>query len=171
MNNPYLQVKEFHEAFNHPHNDKPTVMDKETALKRANWKLEEIVELLFATVGGDKQEFIALTDELQKGLDSAINKELTENKQINDILTAQADALIDISYFNYGSFTILGIEPQPLFDIVQDANMGKLWNIDGKMVPRYREEDGKIMKPPHWEEKFAPEPKLKEEIQRQLNNQ
>jgi predicted HAD superfamily Cof-like phosphohydrolase len=36
---------------------------------------------------------------------------------------------------------------------------------DGK--PRFREGDGKIVKPPHWEENFAPEPKLKAEIERQ----
>lgn len=45
--------------------------------------------------------------------------------------------------------------------------MGKIWD-DGK--PRFRESDGKILKPPHWEANFAPEPRLKEEIQRQIDS-
>ncbi len=74
------------------------------------------------------------------------------------------DALTDVSYFNYGSFAVAGVDPEPLFDIVQEANMGKLWE-DGK--PRFRDGDGKIVKPPNWENDYAPEPRLAAEIDRQ----
>src|SRR5690606_34839210 len=44
----------------------------------------------------------------------------------------QADAVIDGIYFLLGTLVEMGIEnPQELFDIVQNANMGKLHNIDG----------------------------------------
>jgi predicted HAD superfamily Cof-like phosphohydrolase len=73
----------------------------------------------------------------------------------------QADAMIDLMYFALGTMVEMGVNPEPLFNIVQEANMNKLWP-DGK--PRYRE-DGKILKPEGWQ---PPEPKLKAEIERQM---
>lgn len=73
----------------------------------------------------------------------------------------QADAMIDAIYFCIGTLVELGVKPESLFEIVQHANMSKLWE-DGK--PRYKE-DGKIMKPPGWQ---APEDKIAQEIERQL---
>ena len=163
-NEMYYMVKEFHKAFNHLHNDKPTPIAPDVALNRAVWTGEELVEFLYASVGGDLNYFLQLTRQFHEGLLNAEKKILEKQPVIDDILTAQADALVDVEYFNQGSFNILGVEPFNLFKIVQEANMGKLWE-DGK--PRFREEDGKIVKPPHWEENFAPEGRLKEEIERQ----
>lgn len=167
MNNPYYQVREFHDAFNHKQNDRPTVMEEETALNRSIWTGEELVEFLYATVNSDKDKFEKIFNSFIAGLIEAKEKILDNNEKIDNKLVAQADALTDTLYFIYGSFAVMGIEPQPLFNIVQEANMGKLWD-DGK--PRYREKDGKIIKPPHWEKEFAPEPRLKKEIERQLNS-
>lgn len=75
----------------------------------------------------------------------------------------QADALIDAIYFCLGGFVELGINPEPVFDIVQKANMAKLW-ADGK--PHYREFDGKVAKPEGWQ---APEPQIQAEIERQMS--
>jgi predicted HAD superfamily Cof-like phosphohydrolase len=163
-NQMYYMVRDFHKAFNHTYSDTPTPIDEETALNRAVWTGEELVEFLYATVGGDRNEFLYLVERFQDGIYRAADKIYDKNEPIEDVIVAQADALTDVEYFNQGSFTILGVEPFNLFKIVQEANMGKLWE-DGK--PRFREEDGKIVKPPHWEEKFAPEPKLKGEIERQ----
>lgn len=69
----------------------------------------------------------------------------------------QADAMIDLIYFALGTLVEMGVPPQELFDVVQKANMKKLWP-DGK--PRFRE-DGKIIKPEGWE---PPEPQLKKII-------
>lgn len=168
MNNPYEQVKEFHQAFGHPQSDNPAPIDKDTALSRAIWTGEEIIEFLYATVDGNEEEFDTIFDFFITGLKKAKQKTVNKQPDVSNKLVAQMDALTDISYFNYGSFAIAGVKPQPLFDIVQRANMGKLWE-DGK--PRYREEDGKIIKPPMWENNFAPEPKLKAEIDRQSNMQ
>jgi len=163
MSNPYLQVTEFHKSFNHPQNDKPTPMDEETALNRAVWTAEELVELLYATVGGDEEDFHEIVDMFVNGIFEAEAKTIEKDPDVSDKVVAQADALVDVNYFNYGSFAILGVQPQPLFDIVHEANMAKLH--DGK--PKYRESDGKIMKPEGWTENYSPEPRIKKEIERQ----
>jgi len=163
-NRMYHMVKEFHQAFGHEVQNSPTAIREETALNRAVWTGEEIVEFLYATAEGKEEKFKELFQGLLAGLEKAADKIIAEKKPVEDILVSQMDALTDIEYFNQGSFVIAGVEPFNLFQIVQNANMGKLFP-DGK--PRFREEDGKIIKPPHWEEEFAPEGKLKLEIERQ----
>jgi predicted HAD superfamily Cof-like phosphohydrolase len=73
----------------------------------------------------------------------------------------QADAIIDLMYFALGTMVEMGIRPGPLFDIVHNANMKKLWP-DGKV---HYAPDGKVIKHPSWR---PPEPQLVEEIERQL---
>ena len=127
MNKEWPAVREFHEKFGHPVEDKPTEMKPERAKKRYNWMLEEINEFLEA-----------------------------------DEIVEQADAMIDVIYFALGTLVEMGIEPDSLFEIVQEANMSKLWP-DGK--PHYNAE-GKTIKPSTWED---PHEKLKAEIERQAN--
>jgi predicted HAD superfamily Cof-like phosphohydrolase len=166
QNETYYMVRDFHKAFNHSVSDKPTPIPEDVALSRAIWTGEELVEFLYATVKGDKEKFYDIFEAFIHGLYKTFDKIVEKNDPIENVLVSQMDALIDVEYFNQGSFTIAGVEPFNLFKIVQEANMGKLWE-DGK--PRFREGDGKIIKPPHWEEQFAPEGKLKAEIERQLN--
>ncbi len=59
----------------------------------------------------------------------------------------QADAMIDTIYLALGTLVEMGVKPEAVFQIVHEANMSKLWP-DGK--PRYRETDGKVIKPPGW---------------------
>lgn len=87
-------------------------------------------------------------------------EELDEFKEAQT-LEDEVDALIDEIYFCVGSLVEMGVKPDTLFDIVQNANMSKLWP-DGK--PRFNE-DGKIIKPPYWK---APEPLIVSEIQHQI---
>lgn len=75
-------------------------------------------------------------------------------------IVEQADAMIDLIYFGLGTLVEMGIEPDNLFNIVQDANMSKVWP-DGKVHNR---DDGKTIKPPTWED---PHGKLAAEISRQ----
>ena len=86
-------------------------------------------------------------------------EEINEFLEAEDI-TEQADAMIDVMYFALGTLVEMGIKPDRLFEIVQDANMAKLWP-DGK--PHYNEM-GKTIKPSTWED---PHPKLEAEIERQ----
>lgn len=83
-------------------------------------------------------------------------EEIDEFLEAEDI-TEQADAMIDTIYFALGTLVEMGVKPEPLFDIVQHANMSKLWD-DG--LPHYNK-DGKTIKPAGWED---PHSKLKEAI-------
>ena len=131
MNKEFYDVKEFHNAFNYPHPDKPTLLTGERALTRKSWMDEELGEFIEATENGD--------------------------------IVEQADAMIDVLYLAIGTLVEMGIEPENLFAIVQEANMSKSFP-DGK--PHYRESDGKIIKPDTWED---PHEKLRAEIERQAN--
>ena len=84
-------------------------------------------------------------------------EEVAEFLSAEDIYE-QADSMIDLIYFALGTMVEMGIEPEEIFNIVQKANMDKLWE-DGK--PMYNKKDCKIIKPDNWED---PKPKIKEHI-------
>ena len=162
-------VKEFHEAFNHPVAKKPAPLSLERATSRQIWAGEELIELLEVT-SDSKEEFLDSYNTLLQGLEKAKEKSLNafkENKTEVDKLVGQADAVIDTLYFLIGNLVEMGIKPHNLFEIVQRANMSKLFTSeDGTKYAKYREEDGKILKSPEF---FEPEPLLKEEILRQID--
>lgn len=85
-------------------------------------------------------------------------------EEINEFIDAkdvveQADAMIDTIYFALGTLVEIGIEPEILFDIVQEANMSKIWP-DGK--PHFNQM-GKTIKPEGWQD---PHEKLKAAIEK-----
>ena len=82
--------------------------------------------------------------------------EATENGDIYE----QVDAMIDNIYFALGTLVEIGVYPEKIFEIVQNANMSKLWE-DGK--PRYNK-DGKVIKPNGWQD---PHDLIKTEINKQ----
>lgn len=83
--------------------------------------------------------------------------EFIEAKTIED----EADAMIDLIYFALGTLVEMGVKPQGIFDIVQQANMSKVWP-DGLV---HKNEMGKTIKPANWED---PAPKIRAEIKRQI---
>jgi len=83
-----------------------------------------------------------------------MNEEVAEFLVAKDIYE-QADAMIDLMYFALGTLVEMGLEADELFEIVQRANMAKLWP-DGK--PHYNPKDNKVIKPEGWED---PAPKIK----------
>lgn len=89
-------------------------------------------------------------------------EEITEFIEADEIVE-QADAMIDVIYFALGTLVEMGIRPDSLFDIVQTANMAKLWP-DGK--PHCNAE-GKTIKPSTWED---PHKKLEAEIMKQCES-
>ena len=103
---------------------------------------------------------VALTQARKEARAKWIREEIDEFLAAKDVV-GQMDAIVDAIYFLLGSAVEIGVEPQQLFDIVQNANMSKLWP-DGK--PRYRD-DGKVLNPISWQ---APEPLLQKEIERQI---
>ncbi|MDN6639601.1 MAG: HAD family hydrolase [Tetragenococcus sp.] len=158
-------AEEFHDTFNPQKPDKPTAFTKTKAFHRADFKAEELVELLYAASTGDPEEFSELVNGLHDAIEQAKQKVLNKQSAEIDPLVAQADALADILYFTYGSFVLLGVDPKPIMDIVHQANMGKLFP-DGK--PHYDAKTNKVLKPDNWERDFAPEAKIKEELLRQM---
>ncbi|MCH2175885.1 MAG: HAD family hydrolase [Lentisphaeria bacterium] len=89
-----------------------------------------------------------------------VNDEMDELEEAKDI-TEQADALVDAIYYICDTAARHGMNLDPLFDIVHQANMSKV--VEGKVI---RREDGKILKPAGWED---PGPKLDVEVERQVN--
>ena len=165
-NRQYTLVKEFHKAFNHPVADKPNVIEAGRGLNRTIWTGEELVEFLHA-LSKDKEQFAKLYYTFLEGLKKAYVKSLATEFIQDDTerIVAMADALTDASYFLNGTFVEMGVLPQPLFEIVQNSNMSKLFTDEnGNKYAKYRE-DGKIQKSPEF---FPPEGKLKEEILRQM---
>ena len=58
-------------------------------------------------------------------------------------LPALAHELADLLYVTYGAFWAMGIDPEPVFAAVHEANMQK--------VTGPRRADGKILKPANWQ--------------------
>lgn len=164
IDNPFEKTEAFHKMFDNRRPVSPQAFSSKAASARAGFKAEELVEFLYASADNDPQEFARLVAQLKMDVDAAETKMLKKEKVIDDALVDQVDALIDLLYFTYGSFSLLGVDPTELFNIVHEANMGKLFE-DGK--PRYHEVTHKVLKPDDWEQRFAPEPKIKAELERQ----
>ncbi len=169
--NPYEQAKDFHDKFHPSENHQPTLFSPQEAGYRAGFKAEELVEFLYAAANNDQQEFKHLIEGLKESIDQAVIKIETKAEPVVDPLVEEVDALIDTLYFTYGSFVLMGVDPTDLFNIVHEANMGKLFP-DG--MPHFHPVTGKVMKPENWERDFAPEKKIKSELlkqSRELKNQ
>lgn len=159
MNKQYEQVREFHKAFNQEMPDKPTLLSRNNQGGNDSVVLNLIAE--------DLDGLCKYMKQAKKGGDVAKRSSWMLEELIEFInartLEDQVDALTDLIYFAIGTFTLMGVKPEPFFDIVHNANMGKL-HADGK--PRFNKQ-GKIIKPEGWAEKYAPEPKIVEELERQ----
>lgn len=158
-NKYYYEVRKFHQLFNHPVTEKPQAMSPEMALKRMSWMLEELIEFLHGS-SDTKDQFSELYNQFKANGEKTFMKLFDKNPP-KDKLLAQVDAAGDILYFNQGDFNILGTKPDGVFNAIQAANMRKLHN--GK--PKFRKEDGKIIKPEDW---YGPEEDIKKEIERQM---
>jgi Cof subfamily protein (haloacid dehalogenase superfamily) len=163
----FNKVKKFHYTFDKAVSESPSPYSIKGASFRTGFKVEELVEFLYATADNDPEVFKTAVDAMHKDIDKAVAKIEKKGRTIEDPIVDQADALVDMLYFVYGSFVLMGVDPQPLFDYVHDANMAKLWP-DGKA--HYDPVTHKILKPEDWEENHAPEEKIKEEIARQMKN-
>ncbi|MBS6119505.1 MAG: Cof-type HAD-IIB family hydrolase, partial [Streptococcus salivarius] len=160
----FNKVKDFHHLMDGSTNDMPRVYGIEEAGHRADFKLEEIVEFLYASSGGDKRVFGQAVLDLHAALDKAALK-VSSKEHSESTMVGQVDALIDLLYLTYGSFVLMGVDPKPFFDTVHEANMGKIFP-DGKA--HFDPVTHKILKPSDWEERFAPEPHIKRELDRQI---
>lgn len=156
------KVRGFQVAFGQPAPNEPTELTDERVTNRGIWTAEEIIEMI--QVSSDNvEQFNEQFESFLQGVHKAKEKALTMPFEREERLVNQVDAVIDQLYFVLGTIAELGIDPVPFFDIVNDANMGKLH--DGKVI---KNELGKVQKPENWERDFKPEPKLRKELARQI---
>ena len=143
--------------------EKPVVWQPQDALYRTMFKQEELVEFVRAA-SSSEEEFDRSVAALHEALDKAADK--VRSKHPAEIsMVGQVDALIDTLYLTYGSFVLMGVDPEEVFEIVHRANMGKIFP-DGRA--HFDPVTHKILKPDDWEEKYAPEPAIQKELDRQL---
>ena len=159
----FNKVKTFHHMMDERTQERPQAWELKDAVHRADFKIEELVEFIRAT-STSEVEFQGAVAELHRALDKAAEK-VSKKTPAKQDLVGQVDALIDSLYFTYGSFVLMGVDPERIFDIVHQANMGKIFP-DGKA--HFDPVTNKILKPDNWEEKYAPEPAIRREIQRQI---
>lgn len=160
----FNKAKDFHLLMDGSVIHTPRLYTIEEGGHRANFKVEEIVEFLYAASQGDHHDFAQAILNLHTAVDQAAQK-VQRKPHPESPLVGEVDALTDLLYFAYGSFVLMGVDPKPFFDIVHEANMGKIFP-DGKA--HYDPETHKILKPDHWEETFAPEPAIKKELDKQI---
>lgn len=105
---------------------------------RALLQLEEAIELAFALVGPSKAQ--TFTQEmLIKVLSNHMRKKANNEPNVLDAIGETVDNLV----IAYGTAEDIGVDIDPFFEAVMDANMRKAGGpID---------ENGKALKPPGWQ--------------------
>ena len=159
----FNKVKAFHHLMDERTQEEPKAWDVKGATHRAAFKVEELVEFVRAA-SNSEEEFQQAVKDLHQALDISADK-VSQKISAESTLVGQVDALIDTLYFTYGSFVLMGVDPERIFEIVHQANMAKIFP-DGKA--QFDPVTHKILKPEDWEEKHAPEPAIKKELERQI---
>lgn len=159
----FNKVKAFHKLMDGQTQEIPRAFPAMEAGFRAGFKVEEIVEFLYASSNHNDEKFVELVKNLHENVDKAARKVKSKTHD-EDALTGQVDAMIDLLYFTYGSLVLSGVDPYQIFNVVHESNMGKIFP-DGH--PHFDPVTHKILKPQDWEEKFAPESRIKRELDRQ----
>ncbi len=72
-----------------------------------------------------------------------------EGKDDVTVMAEQADALVDIDYYNLNGAAKVGFNVDQVFDAVHTANMNKRSGADGLF---HRNTAGKVIKPEGWQE-------------------
>ncbi|HEO8032221.1 TPA: HAD-IIB family hydrolase [Streptococcus agalactiae] len=160
----FNKVKSFHLLMDGETIETPRLYDSKEAGFRSDFKVEEIVEFLYAASQGNQEVFDQSIRNLHLAIDKVRDKVISKDHPETP-LVGEVDALTDLLYLTYGSFVLMGVDPKPLFDTVHEANMGKIFP-DGKA--HFDPVTHKILKPDDWEEHFAPEPSIRRELDSQI---
>lgn len=160
-------VLNFQQKFGHPHESKPTLPTLERFTNRKGWgAIEESMEQLH-TLANNEEEFLAAAEKIKIALDVAIEKQRVKEyiTDYEEKLATLADGLGDELWFLLGDAVEAGIDIHKIIEIIDASNMSKLFTDEQGNKYAKNNELGKIIKSPEF---FAPEPKIKEEILRQL---
>lgn len=147
-------VKEFTEGSGFVIPPKPVPMDRTAVEFIVSMVLDECAELIHTVSDPDEDVLATMRRLVGKNY-----KPLPPPVDDVDRIVQQADALVDINYYNYNCATKHNMDIDAVFKIVHQANMDKRFP-DGTF---HRDESGKIIKPPAWKE-----PAVDDEIRRQL---
>lgn len=112
---------------------------------------------LYGIMNTPKSEILQAMPFHQRENRSAFMFEEIDEFCIEDDLTDQVDALADLFVFILGTLVMMGVDGEKFGKIMHaviQSSYDKLWE-DGK--PRFRENDGKWIKPPSW---VGPEAKI-----------
>ncbi len=139
----YNKVKDFTEQSGYPVPAKPTRFTKTEVEFIIKMVMDECSEL-YNTIAEPDEDVI----NSMKGLLGANYKKTPVPDDEVDLITEQADALVDINYYVYNAAAKHGMNIDAVFNIVHEANMAKRFP-DGKF---HKDHLGKIIKPPGWAE-------------------
>ncbi len=123
--------------------DKPSPMTREEVIFIAKMVMSEMAELV-DTISESSEDTMRIMRECLGADPSKHVKYETEA----ELISAQADGLIDAKYYIDDMGSKKGINLDDVFNLVHQANMNKL--VDGKAI--IRPEDGKVLKPEGWKE-------------------
>jgi predicted HAD superfamily Cof-like phosphohydrolase len=131
-------VKEFTEKTGSIIPNKPELMSHKETFFLIKMMLDEILELS-ATVEEPYSSKRLMIDMINN------SKDIPKEKGTDtELISAQADAMIDVMIYMHNAACKKGIDLSKIFKIVHDANMNKRFP-DGTF---HKREDGKIIKPP-----------------------
>lgn len=160
----FNKVKDFHRLVEGKTNEVPKALDRSEVSHRVGFKIEELIEFLYASHSANPAAFEEAIQAAHEALEQAKTKVLQKPLPVSP-LVGQVDALVDLLYFTYGSFVLMGADPKPFFDRIHQVNMAKVGE-DGQVLRD--PETNKILKPAGWEERFAPERDIQIELNRQI---
>jgi predicted HAD superfamily Cof-like phosphohydrolase len=139
--------------------DVPTVMNAEKVMFIVRMIMSELDELV-CTVTHSSEECESFMREAMNNRDACTNFQGSYTDP-EDIIAAQADALVDSWYYSLNTAAQHGMNLSSIFDLVHASNMAKKDPVTGKFLKR--ESDGKIIKPKGWTS-----PDIRAEIIRQI---
>jgi len=147
-------VRNFTRACGQPTPSAPQLMNRSEVEFITKMVVDELLELN-ATVMGSMEAKNSIINMLK------IAKNCPQMSTANqaEIVSEQADALVDIWYYSLNTAARKGINLNSVFDLVHAANMRKVNPATGMCIKRA---DGKIEKPAGW----CP-PNIAKEMQRQ----
>ncbi len=123
----------------------PRKMTRDEVLFSVKMVCEELQELL-STVTNFHEDVKLLLLNIVENSNSPTYNNL--GKSDLELMAEQVDAFVDIDYYNCNAAAKVGFNVDDVFNIVHQANMNKKFE-DGTF---HKNSEGKVIKPPNWEE-------------------
>ena len=159
-------VKQFTEESGSIIPHEPQLMTKDEVSFIIKMMLDEIMEL-YATVADSKEAKMNMIKMICDSKDIDIDFKYLQEYDPANLIGQQADAFVDSYYYSLNASAKKGINLSSIFQLVHKANMDKRDPATGKFIKR---EDGKIIKPQGWSEKWDGNGFITREIVRQAKD-